>query len=248
MKDPNLKYMQVYNQLKKDLYTGKYPVGTLLPTESQLAEQFCASKSTIRHAIAMLIADKLVEVTQGRGAEVLPITAKPLQYNRFKGHTILSSGFTSGYENAAVTSSTFFIEKVSVSGIPCAELEVPDNTPFYKIQYFQMLGQIPFSYFTVYIPCSLAPELHSHASEIVRLYPFLMEKYGIQLTHTTETLTFGAANLIEARLLSVETSTPLIHSRRTTYSDDKRVLYSEAMLRADIMTMSLASDSSEYII
>lgn len=228
--------------------TGKYPVGSLLPTESQLAELFCASKSTIRHAIAMLIADKLISVTQGRGAEVLPITAKPLQYNRFKGHTIVFSGFTAGHENEVVTSSTFYVEKTSAADSVCTGLEVSPGTPLYKIQYFQMLGQTPFSFFTVYIPCELVPELPSHASEIVRLYPFIMEQYGIRLTHTTETLTFASANMIEARLLAVDMGTPLVHSCRTTYSDDRRILYSEAMLRADIMTMSLAADSTEYVI
>lgn len=247
-KDANLKYLQVYNQLKKDLYSGKYPVGSLLPTETQLAEQFSASKSTIRHAIAMLIADKLIKVTQGRGAEALPITVKPLQYNRYKGYTVTASEFVPEYRDQPFTSTSFFIETVPAGGKAGAALEVPEDMPVYKVQYSQMLGQTPFNYCTVYIPCSLTPDLDAHAAEIIRLYPFIMEHYGITITHTAETLTFGSANLVESRLLAVAINAPLIHSERTVFSGETRLLYSEALLRADLLKLSLVADSPEYII
>lgn len=248
MKETDPKYMQVYNQLKKDLYAGKYPAGSLLPTETQLVEMFSVSKSTVRHAIAMLIADKLVKVTQGRGAEVLPITSKPLQYNRYKGHTIVSSGFIPHYAGQALTSSAFFIETIPASGEPCTVLEISEGEPLFKIQYFQMIGSTPFNYLTTYLPCKFTPDLDSRISEAVRLYPFIIKTYGLELTHTKEMITFGSANLIESRLLSVEIGTPLMHTYRTVFSGEKKILYAEASLRADIMTMSLVADSPEYVI
>ena len=248
MKETDPKYMQVYHQLKKDLYAQKYPAGSLLPTESQLVEQFAVSKSTIRHAIAMLIADKLVKVTQGRGAEVLPISSKPLQYNRYKGHTVTSSGFIPAYSGQALTSSAFLVETVPARGLPCEKLGVAADTPLYKVQYFQMIGKTPFSYLTTYLPCATVPNLDSRISEAVRLYPFIMKTYGLELTQTKETLTFGSANLIEARLLSVDIGTPLMHSSRVVYSGEQKILYGESTLRADIMTMSMVADSPEYVI
>lgn len=248
MPNSDPKYMLVYNQLKKDLYANKYPVGSLLPTEGQLVEQFSVSKSTIRHAIAMLIADKLIRVTQGRGAEVISISAKPLQHNRYKGFNVVSFGFVPEYAGHPLTASSFLIRVIPASGTPCAELDVPVNTPLYRIQFFQMLGQITYNYITTYIPCSYVPDLDAHATEIIRLYPFIMEKYGVTFTNTLEKLTFQAADMVEARLLGIDMGAPLIHCFRSVYTGDTKFLYSEALLRADLLTMSLAADSPEYVI
>ena len=53
MRRKSVLYLEVADQIKEDILSGKYPVGTFLPTETELEEMFNVSKITIRRAIEM---------------------------------------------------------------------------------------------------------------------------------------------------------------------------------------------------
>ena len=55
------KYEQAYFTLINRLKSDRYPVGSRMPTEGDLAKQFDMSRVTIRHALNMLVKDGYVE-------------------------------------------------------------------------------------------------------------------------------------------------------------------------------------------
>lgn len=63
-------YMRVAQTLISDVEAGRYPVGSLLPTEHELAAQFGMSRHTIREAIRRLQALGLISRQQGVGTRV----------------------------------------------------------------------------------------------------------------------------------------------------------------------------------
>ncbi|MFC4314624.1 GntR family transcriptional regulator [Steroidobacter flavus] len=65
-------YLQVARALKKEIVGGLYPVGSHLPTESELCERFVVSHYTIREALRRLRDDRLVSSRQGAGTVVVP--------------------------------------------------------------------------------------------------------------------------------------------------------------------------------
>lgn len=58
---------EVLLALRLAIAQGSYPVGGRLPGETQLGEQFGASRNTVRRAIARLAAEGLLEVRKGAG-------------------------------------------------------------------------------------------------------------------------------------------------------------------------------------
>lgn len=72
---------QVYEHLRQRLLEGKYSRGQRMPSETQLAEEFQVSRATVRHALAMLEAQRLVSRRQGDGTfatpNVLDVYLKP---------------------------------------------------------------------------------------------------------------------------------------------------------------------------
>src|SRR5699024_304086 len=72
--------------------SGKYPVGSMLPTESELEELFQVSKITVRKAIELLASDEYVAKKSGRGTTVL--SNRP--YNRLSK----AASFTQILENS----------------------------------------------------------------------------------------------------------------------------------------------------
>lgn len=64
------RYKSIYQQLARDIGSGRYPVMTLLPTEHELCDQFGASRHTIREAIRMLTVAGMVSRRPGVGTRV----------------------------------------------------------------------------------------------------------------------------------------------------------------------------------
>lgn len=71
MKRTKILYLDIAEQIKQAIITGKYPVGSLLPTENELEEMFGVSKITIRKAVELLAGDEYVEKKSGKGTTVI---------------------------------------------------------------------------------------------------------------------------------------------------------------------------------
>lgn len=63
-------YQEVARELVRDLAAGKFPVGSRLPAERDLAQHYDVSRPTIREAMIALEVQGLVEVRVGSGAYV----------------------------------------------------------------------------------------------------------------------------------------------------------------------------------
>jgi len=69
-------YQNVARRLIAELTDGKYPVGSRLPAERELAIQYDVSRPTVREAIIALEVQGLVEVRVGSGAYVQRLPGK----------------------------------------------------------------------------------------------------------------------------------------------------------------------------
>lgn len=67
-------YEKVSRDLERQIARGDYAVGTRLPAERQLAQDFNVSRPTVREAIIALEVDGLVEVRKGSGVYVTATT------------------------------------------------------------------------------------------------------------------------------------------------------------------------------
>ncbi|MCD9672780.1 MULTISPECIES: GntR family transcriptional regulator [Klebsiella] len=71
-----VRYLIVARQLSDAINCGKYPVGTLLPTELELSEMYQVSRHTVRAAIARLQEQGLVSRKKRVGTRVESATAQ----------------------------------------------------------------------------------------------------------------------------------------------------------------------------
>ena len=63
-------YMQVANELRKEVLSGEYGDNGCIGTHTQLAERFGVSMITIRKAVQILEKEGMVEILQGKGTFV----------------------------------------------------------------------------------------------------------------------------------------------------------------------------------
>ena len=68
------RYAQIFNTLSQRMQAGKYPVDMRLPTESELCDEFNASRFTVREALRRLVEQGMVQRRQGAGSVVVSTT------------------------------------------------------------------------------------------------------------------------------------------------------------------------------
>jgi DNA-binding GntR family transcriptional regulator len=64
------RYIQILDELRRRVEEGRYPVESSLPTESELCEEFGASRYTVREALRRLVDQGMVSRRQGAGSVV----------------------------------------------------------------------------------------------------------------------------------------------------------------------------------
>jgi GntR family transcriptional regulator len=65
------RYMQILNVLHHRVESGEYPLEERLPTESELCDEFGASRFTVREALRRLVEHGMVQRRQGAGSVVV---------------------------------------------------------------------------------------------------------------------------------------------------------------------------------
>lgn len=65
------RYHVLADGLRKEILTGRYPVGSQLPTEQEICRTEGVSRHTVRDALRILIDEGLVERRQGAGTKVI---------------------------------------------------------------------------------------------------------------------------------------------------------------------------------
>ena len=63
-------YMQLMQRIRDDIDRGKYPVGTRIPPEHELENEYNVSRVTVRRALSELTTKGLLERKQGKGTFV----------------------------------------------------------------------------------------------------------------------------------------------------------------------------------
>lgn len=76
----NPRYRQIANDLRANIGSGRFAVGTLMPTEIEICAKYDVSRHTARHALRILTEEGMVERHQGQGTHV--IASEPHAFQR----------------------------------------------------------------------------------------------------------------------------------------------------------------------
>ena len=220
-------YMIVYNSIKQKISDGDYSVGSLLPTEPMLEEQYNVSRTTIRKAVELLAQESLVIAKQGKGTEVLNYrTTQRLNYITSFSQTLEEKGYT------IETRGLHIDELVPPKNILHA-LELQDNDSVYRIQRIQCYNGNPICLMTNYILKSIAPDIINNTESFTSLYKLLEKKYNIKFDTAVENISARNSTYIEAQLLGMPVGDALLISKRISYMADKPVEYAHLKIIGD---------------
>ena len=101
-------YRKLQNNLKTQIIAGVYREGDLLPSESELQQQYGVTRSTVRQALGELVREGYINKQQGKGSIVMKRLRRTLGVLSVKGFSEIVS-------EKKLSVSTIMIRKPSVS-------------------------------------------------------------------------------------------------------------------------------------
>ena len=227
-------YQEVADKLEEMIRTGVYTVGTKIPTESQLEETFQVSRTTIRAAISILTAKKILRVQQGYGTEVIS-SGMFQRYNQF---SVVKEIADVPLETMRL--KNMHLDRVRVPDDDAALLELPAGSMVYRIQRLFTIEEMPFRIMTNYIPEKIAPNLLEHEGEFRSIYPYLRKQYDVVYLSSEDEVSAVPASFMQAQVLRIETGAPLLYTRRISLSNKGIMECAHYYTRADIYRLKIS--------
>ena len=209
-----LSYQKVYNGLKESILSGKYQAGEFLPIEPDLEKIYQVSRTTVRKAVKLLVADNMVEVKQGRGTVVLDHKT-PQSYNHVT--SVTESLRKRGYE---VATKSRYVDRIQPPYEIREALRLGAAEDVIRVQRVQTADGVPVCIMTNYIPEHMVPGLEHGEEAFVALYQYLEDQYGIHIAASEDTIFAEGADFETALILGQEVGFPLLHIDRISFDED----------------------------
>lgn len=118
------KYEMILQDLERKIFDDSYPVNEMLPSENELAEQYEASRSTVRQALKILEENGLIQRRHGLGSIVISHEKLLFPISGLTSYKELqaSMGFTSETEVIIFGELEVTAELAKITGFPENEL------------------------------------------------------------------------------------------------------------------------------
>ena len=208
------RYRQVANALRRDIFSGAYPPGENLPTESGLCEQFKISRHTAREALRLLSEDGLIERQQGAGSIVM---------SRSGPNFVPSTGDFESILQYARDATFSLLRSEHADSNSLYSLEI-DGTFRSFTGLRRKNGHEPIALNTIYVLEKYAPpdetidELQESVSEwIERHHDVFVDRVEQQI----DSVTLSSS---EAAMLNVPENSAALRTIRRYYADDSSII------------------------
>lgn len=209
------RYNQVANTLRQAILSGKIIPGSQLPTERAMCDQHSVSRITIRHALRLLEAERLIQRRQGSGTFVSPKPSRRIP---------LMIDYTGSIREHAPRLRRTVQRWLwhQASNEIAAELALqPQEVVLYAERIDDIDGQA-VAWDQVYIPRSFGDPLAEAELAKVNFLETWTRRSHFEVVSCRQTIEAVAAGADDKRKLSVESGQPLLKSVEVYYTHGQR--------------------------
>lgn len=196
-------YLQLRDALAERIASGEWKPTAAIPNESDLAREFGVSAGTMRKALDMMEAERLLTRRQGRGTFVNDQSSDELaaRFSNIRG--------PDGKRVCGLVKSAEVTEGLA-SEVECARLRLRPEEPVYRIHRVRHhKGQI-FLVEDVTLPATLFPDLEHKKAAVMDRVIVLAQEYGILLGKADERVSLSGAPATVAQKLGVAAGSPVL--------------------------------------
>lgn len=217
-------YKSIADRLRIRLNSADYSIGSQLPSEVRLADEFGVSRMTIRKAVDLLLGWGLVERRHGSGTYVVK---KDVHHE-----TTNLTGFIEVMRNQGKEVITEVLEFVVMAAPPAIAslLRININERIYYSRRVRFVEGKPLMVEDSYMPLKLFSNLsvaHLEGSK----FSYIENECHIKVSGNYESLTPVLADKNMAKLLYIKELTPILRITSLSYSDSGEFVNYSVMFR-----------------
>lgn len=211
-------YMQVANELRKEVLAGQYGENGCIGTHTQLAERFGVSLITIRKAVQKLEKEGMVEILQGKGTFVRRSTlVDPLEKLTGISNMMLSLDME----------HQVFVPILEVRDTPewmdtKVRSELGEKSLF--IRRIISLHGVPMANADMYLPGKYSSNFTKEEVEGSTVYQIYGAKLGIQLGRGRQIIRAAGADVELAKSLGIPEKSPVLQIIRRAFDSNGNLI------------------------
>jgi GntR family transcriptional regulator len=235
--DRQPKYLRIHGNLRERITSGLWPVGSPLPAQRELADEFGVSVMTLRQALQLLTDEGLIQARHGSGTFV----AARYAYDLGHLHSFASDLTVQGAE---VSTELLAAEQMTPPADVAARLGAPGEV--LRLRRLRLSGGRPVIVQTSYLPATLASIVEPADLGQRGLYAILAER-GLTIARAHESISPTTLGPRDARDLDRLPSSPALLSHRVSFTAAGVPLIDDhALLPADSVILTV-NRSAEHL-
>lgn len=207
-------YGKIKDDLLKQIKDGIYQEGDLIPTETQLARQYSASRPTVRQALQLLVDAGYLERRRRRGT----VVCQPDVAQHFH-HELRSYVDEMQDVGKVVTTKVIVFQRCLAPQEVIETFGLLEDEEVYKLVRLRYTDGVPSFFLETYIPCYLYPGLDTYDFNTESLYR-AMGQCGKSVASARSKMSAVLANDTIAALLDKHEGDPLFRYLQVSRDTD----------------------------
>jgi GntR family transcriptional regulator, phosphonate transport system regulatory protein len=225
--------------LRGEISGGHYPAGSRLPTEAELATRFGVNRHTVRHALAALATEGLVQPRRGSGVFV---TARPTDYRlgrRVRFHqNVLAAGQTPSRRFSRAETRT-------ADGAEARALGLRPGEAVHVVEGTSLADGQPLAAFRSVFPAARFPDLLPRLGAEGSITAALSGAGVTDYTRAETRLTAELADPVLALALQVRPGSAVLRSVAINVDSDGRPIeHGTTWFAGERVTLTVAPDQA----
>ena len=210
-------YQKLKLVLKKNILSGKFKPGQVLPSEHDLREKYNLARFTVRQALDELVKEGLITKHKGKGSFVNDRKRKPLGLFAIKGFSAVV-----GEQGTVKTSFLKKPYKFNWENNFFYPLSPPEKkSGAWCYERLRSVGDDPVMLEYTYIPRGLLPVIAEKDFVNGSLFDTLHSSYKIEIGKAEQELVATGATKTIASALGIKTGDPVLHVYRKYHTNEK---------------------------
>ncbi|MDX2214334.1 MAG: phosphonate metabolism transcriptional regulator PhnF [Oculatellaceae cyanobacterium bins.114] len=225
-------YLQIANELRRNIADAIYQLGDQLPTEAELSIRFGVNRHTLRRAIEILRNEGLVRIDRGRGTFVAsaPITypiGKRVRYNE----ALKAQGLN-------VSRKVLYVAEIFADSSLVKRLELGLGDGVILLERLSLADERPISVSTSYFPSARFPHFAEHCQSYHSISKLLQHEYGCDHIRRSTRISARTVQPKDAKLLELPLNAPILLTESVNVDQQGQVIeYGVTRFRGDRMEL-----------
>ena len=205
-------YIQIHNQIKKDIEAGVWSVGDRIPSERELALEFNVSRMTLRQAVQTLVEEGILERQVGAGTFV----ARKKVQEKMTGVTSFTELMEEQGKKPSSRTVSYLVTTPSLS--ETERLKLKDDEKVLRMERIRYADEVPICFEVATLPYSLVKDYER--SQITTSLYRTLEESGREIGHAQQSVSAQVASERIAEYLNIKRGSAILRLRQITELGD----------------------------